>query len=129
MLTDEETNAIHELGFCCFEHLADYYFYLGHASDPASVRLITCEDTRQDRARERACERIVEDARIDAQNIAQRAQYAPTGHTRVTFNRRRLPPTNTTDDPPKVHLTGQALLDAVERHRQTVVSRNPTLLL
>ena len=117
MLTDEETHAIHELGFCCFEHLADYYFYLGHASDPASVRLITCEDTRQDRARERARERVIEDARLDAENIA-----APTGHTRAIFHRRRLP-ANTTDDPPKVHLTGQALLDAVERHRHRRITR------
>ena len=115
MITNEEMCAIHELGFCCFEHLADYYFFLGSNTDPTSVRVVTCADTRKERIREN--ERAMEDSRIiDHEMETRNTKTTRKHHVRAIFNRRKLP-IDQKNDPHKFHLTGQALLDAVDRHQ------------
>ncbi len=48
----EDRQFIHELGFCCFDHLSEYYFEHGSMVDPKIVLPKTCEDVRQQREQE-----------------------------------------------------------------------------
>ena len=122
--TEEDRQFIHTLGFCCFEHLSEYYFEHGSMVDPKIVLPKTCEDVRQQREQE--CAAIL---RATLQTYAAvppplqpRAAVTQSHRTpvppvpRVKFTRRRLScPVDRVL--PLTALQGQDLLDAVVRHQ------------
>ena len=119
--TEEDRQFIHTLGFCCFDHLSEYYFEHGSMVDPKIVLPKTCEDVRQQREQECAA--------IQRATLQTYAAVTPPLHIcaaathshrtpvpRVKFTRRRLScPADRVL--PLTALQGQALLDAVVRHQ------------
>ena len=117
----EDRQFIHELGFCCFEHLSEYYFEHGSMVDPKIVLPKTCEDVRQQREQECAA---IQRATLQTYAAVPPPLYicAAATHShrtpvpRVKFTRRRLScPADRVL--PLTALQGQALLDAVVRHQ------------
>ena len=119
--TEEDRQFIHTLGFCCFDHLSEYYFEHGSMVDPKIVLPKTCEDVRQQREQECAA--------IQRATLQTYAAVPPPLHIcaaathshhtpvpRVKFTRRRLScPVDRVL--PLTALQGQDLLDAVVRHQ------------